>query len=180
MTRAKEENRDFPRPLTRHEAALHQAGIKPMLSVGELARRSGVAVSTLHFYEREGLIESVRTSGNQRRYARGVLRRVALIRVAQHVGISLADIAAALATLPPGGAPTRADWQRFSAQWRADLDARIAQLKRLRDMLDDCIGCGCLSMEGCGLRNPADRLAQQGAGPRRLLTSAARTVRRTA
>jgi len=138
------------------------------LSVGEVARRSGVAVSTLHFYEAKGLIGSHRTPGNQRRYARDVLRRVAIIRVAQRVGLPLLDIKAALAALPAARAPSRTDWKRLSTVWRADLDQRIAQLEKLRDMLDDCIGCGCLSIDRCRLRNPADRLAAQGPGPRRL------------
>lgn len=155
--------------LSPRDAALQKAGLAPMLSVGELARRSGVAVSTLHFYERRGMIRSVRTTGNQRRYPREVLRRVALIRVAQRVGIALADIDEALQTLPPDAMPTRADWQRLSQEWRANLDDRIEQLKRLRDTLDDCIGCGCLTIENCRLRNPADKLGQTGAGPRRLL-----------
>jgi MerR family redox-sensitive transcriptional activator SoxR len=156
------------------DIALAQAGLPSMLSVGELARRSGVAVSTLHFYERRGMIRSVRTAGNQRRYGREVLRLVALIRVAQRVGIPLADIDKALASLPPDAIPTRADWQRLSAAWRADLDERIVQLKRLRDTLDDCIGCGCLSIENCRLRNPKDRLGENAPGPRRLLTGRAR------
>lgn len=147
---------------------LEQAGISPILSVGEVARRAGVSVSALHFYEAKGLISSDRTQGNQRRYARDVLRRVAFIRVAQRVGIALTDIAAALATLPAAAAPTRADWARLSAAWRADLDERMAQLKKLRDTLDDCIGCGCLSIDRCRLRNPYDKLAEQGAGPQRL------------
>lgn len=147
---------------------LQQAGIAPTLSVGEVARRAGVSVSALHFYEAKGLISSDRTQGNQRRYARDVLRRVAFIRVAQRVGIALSDIAAALATLPTTAAPSRADWARLSAAWRADLDERMAQLKKLRDTLDDCIGCGCLSIDRCRLRNPYDKLAEQGAGPRRL------------
>lgn len=147
---------------------LEPAGISPILTVGEVARRAGVSVSALHFYEARGLISSDRTQGNQRRYARGVLRRVAFIRVAQRVGIALADIAAALATLPATAAPTRADWARLSAAWRADLDERMAQLKKLRDTLDDCIGCGCLSIDRCRLRNPCDKLAGQGDGPRRL------------
>lgn len=146
-----------------------QTAIAPHLSVGEVARRSGVAVSTLHFYETKGLISSFRTQGNQRRYAREVLRRVAFIRVAQRVGISLGEIQAALATLPASAAPSRADWERLSASWRVELDERIAQLRKLRDTLDDCIGCGCLSLDRCRLRNPADKLAEQGAGPRRLL-----------
>nr|WP_233176447.1 redox-sensitive transcriptional activator SoxR [Dyella sp. ASV24] len=146
-----------------------QHGLPMTLSVGEVARRSGVAVSTLHFYETKGLIRSERTVGNQRRYARAVLRRVSFIRVAQRVGISLADIAAALATLPVTAAPGREDWARLSAAWRAELDERIAQLKKLRDALDDCIGCGCLSIDRCRLRNPNDRLGDDGAGPQRLL-----------
>ena len=144
-------------------------GLPMSLSVGEVARRSGVAVSTLHFYEAKGLIRSERSVGNQRRYARAVLRRVSFIRVAQRVGISLADIAAVLATLPATAAPDRADWARLSAAWREELDERMAQLKKLRDTLDDCIGCGCLSIDRCRLRNPHDTLADEGAGPRRLL-----------
>jgi MerR family redox-sensitive transcriptional activator SoxR len=136
--------------------------------VGEVARRSGVPVSTLHFYEAKGLISSRRTQGNQRRYTRVVLRRVAFIRVAQRVGIALADIEAALATLPATAAPGRADWKRLSTAWRADLDERMAQLKKLRDTLDDCIGCGCLSIDRCRLRNPLDKLAAKGPGPQRL------------
>jgi MerR family transcriptional regulator, redox-sensitive transcriptional activator SoxR len=151
------------------EIPLHPSGLSMALGVGEVARRSGVPVSTVHFYEAQGLISSWRTDGNQRRYARDVLRRVALIRVAQLVGISLADVAAALASLPSDVAPSRADWSRLSAAWRNELDERIAQLARLRDTLDDCIGCGCLSIDRCRLRNPADRLANEGAGPRRLL-----------
>jgi len=151
---------------------LEQAGISPTLSVGEVAHRSGVAVSTLHFYESKGLISSGRSAGNQRRYARDVLRRVAFIRVAQRVGIALADIEAALATLPATSAPSRADWARLSAAWRADLDGRMAQLKKLRDTLDDCIGCGCLSIDRCKLRNPFDTLAEQGPGPQRLWVGA--------
>lgn len=151
------------------------AGVPAMLTVGEVARRSGVAVSTLHFYEARGLIRSERTVGNQRRYPRAVLRRVSFIRVAQRVGIALADIAAALDTLPATAAPTRAHWARLSASWRGELDQRIAQLKKLRDTLDDCIGCGCLSIDRCRLRNPNDRLAVEGAGPRRLLARPAMT-----
>jgi MerR family redox-sensitive transcriptional activator SoxR len=148
---------------------LQRAGISPTLTVGEVARRSGVSVSTLHFYEAQGLIGSSRTAGNQRRYPREALRRVAFVRVAQRVGISLADIGAALATLPATAAPSREDWARLSAAWRADLDERMAQLKKLRDTLDDCIGCGCLSIDRCKLRNPLDKLAAEGQGPQRLL-----------
>ncbi|HEX2012917.1 MAG TPA: redox-sensitive transcriptional activator SoxR [Roseateles sp.] len=148
---------------------LHACGIPARLTVGEVAKRSGVAVSTLHFYESKGLIASTRSAGNQRRYAREVLRRVAFIKVAQRVGIALGDIAAALGSLPTGAAPTRADWARLSADWRAELDERLAQLKKLRDTLDDCIGCGCLSIDRCRLRNPLDRLGDAGPGPQRLL-----------
>ena len=139
------------------------------LTVGELARRSGVAVSALHFYETKGLIHSRRTAGNQRRYDREVLRRVAIIRVGQDVGIPLAEIASALATLPEKRTPTREDWARLSAGWAASLDRRIRQLQKLRDGLTDCIGCGCLSTGHCPLRNPGDRLGKEGSGPRRIL-----------
>ena len=149
--------------------ALQKAGISPTLTVGEVARRSGVAVSALHFYETQGLIHSTRSSGNQRRYARTMLRRVAFVRVAQRVGISLAEIGNALATLPSDAAPSREDWVRLSMSWRAELDERMAQLKKLRDTLDDCIGCGCLSIDRCKLRNPLDRLGAEGQGPQRLL-----------
>jgi MerR family redox-sensitive transcriptional activator SoxR len=138
------------------------------LTPGELARRAGVAVSALHFYEREGLIESVRTAGNQRRYHRDMLRRLALIRVARRVGISLHDLRAALARLPSTRTPTRADWARLSRQWRGELDERIAALTRLRKELDGCIGCGCLSLRACALYNPDDELGTTGVGPVRL------------
>ncbi|MDM0075539.1 redox-sensitive transcriptional activator SoxR [Variovorax sp. J2P1-59] len=149
--------------------ALQKAGISPTLTVGEVARRSGVTVSALHFYETQGLIHSTRTAGNQRRYARTMLRRVAFVRVAQRVGISLAEIGNALAALPSDASPSREDWSRLSMSWRAELDERIAQLKKLRDTLDDCIGCGCLSIDRCKLRNPLDRLGAEGQGPQRLL-----------
>jgi redox-sensitive transcriptional activator SoxR len=139
-----------------------------LLSVGEVADRSGVAVSTLHFYETKGLIESIRSSGNQRRYAREVLRRVAIIKVAQRVGIPLAEIQAALASLPQGRTPNVSDWRTLSERWKEDLDGRIRRLQGLRDHLDGCIGCGCLSVEACPLRNPWDRLSEQGPGPRLL------------
>lgn len=140
------------------------------LTVGQLARRSGVAVSALHFYEREGLIRSRRTGGNQRRYRRDMLRRVALIRIAQRVGIPLASVREVLALLPNGRTPTREDWARMSECWRAELDARMRALTQLRDAFTDCVGCGCLSLERCHLLNPADRLGAAGAGPRRLRT----------
>lgn len=139
------------------------------LTVGEVADRAGVAVSTLHFYERQGLIRSHRTSGNQRRYDREVLRRIAIIRVAQDVGVSLSEIGAGLAGLPDGRTPTKEDWARMSAGWTDAIDHKIFLLKRLRDGLSDCIGCGCLSLEHCPIRNPADKLGRQGPGPRRLL-----------
>ncbi|HEX6520675.1 MAG TPA: redox-sensitive transcriptional activator SoxR [Streptosporangiaceae bacterium] len=138
------------------------------ITVGQLAARSGVAVSALHFYEARGLISSRRTSGNQRRYPRVTLRRVAFIRASQRVGIPLSRIKVALDTLPAGRTPTPRDWARLSAAWRQDLDDRIAQLQDLRDRLTDCIGCGCLSMDTCLLANPDDALAAEGTGPRRL------------
>jgi MerR family redox-sensitive transcriptional activator SoxR len=144
------------------------------LTVGQLAQRSGVAVSALHFYEAKGLISSRRTAGNQRRYARDALRRVAFIRVSQRVGIPLGTIREALDQLPDRRTPTPQDWARLSTAWRAELDDRIAQLIRLRDNLTGCIGCGCLSLRACQLANPGDMLAAQGPGPRRLLTAAAR------
>ncbi len=138
------------------------------LTVGELAARSGVAVSTLHFYEAKGLIKSWRNRGNQRRYAREVLRRVAIIKVAQRTGIPLAAIGKALKTLPGERTPTAKDWSKLSEAWRTDLNERINRLTRLRNQLDGCIGCGCLSLGICPLRNPWDRLSEQGPGPRLL------------
>lgn len=135
------------------------------LSVGDVARRSGLAVSALHFYESRGLLASVRNGGNQRRYPRSVLRRVAVIKVAQRMGVPLAAIAEALQALPAGRTPTVADWRRLSGRWREDLDERIRTLTALRDQLDGCIGCGCLSLKVCPLRNAQDTLAQQGPGP---------------
>jgi MerR family transcriptional regulator, redox-sensitive transcriptional activator SoxR len=137
-----------------------------VLSVGQVAKRSGVAVSALHFYERKGLITSRRNAGGQRRYPREVLRRVAVIKAAQRIGIPLAEIAATLSTLPDRRTPTAADWRRLSDHWRTQLDHRIRHLITLRDQLDRCIGCGCLSLVECPLRNPDDRAAQGGAGAR--------------
>ena len=139
-----------------------------MLTVGEVSRRSGVAASTLHFYEAEGLLTSERSPGNQRRYRRDVLRRIAFIRVAQAVGKSLIEIAEALSDLPQQRTPTEADWSRLSLHRRTSLDKRIADLQSLRDQLDECIGCGCLSLRACGLYNPDDTLGQRGSGPQRL------------
>ena len=134
------------------------------LTPAEVAARAGVSVPTLHFYEREGLIEARRTPGNQRRYHRDVLRRLAFIRVSQRLGLPLAQIRSALDTLPEGRTPTPADWARLSAAWRTDLDERIRRLERLRDSLDGCIGCGCLSLSACTLYNPDDELAGEGTG----------------
>jgi MerR family redox-sensitive transcriptional activator SoxR len=145
---------------------LDPADIGRQLTVGEVARRSGVAVSALHFYEAKGLIHSARNAGGQRRYGRDVLRRVAVIKVAQRIGVSLAAIQTALAALPEGRTPTAADWRHLSGLWRAELDERIAQLVRLRDQLDDCIGCGCLSIDACRMRNPLDALSEEGSGVR--------------
>lgn len=137
------------------------------LSVGQLAARSGVAVSALHFYEAEGLIASWRTEGNQRRYRRDTLRRVAFIRAAQRVGIPLREIRQALDRLGDRRTPDRRDWARLSAAWRDDLDKRIEQLEALRDQLTGCIGCGCLSIDRCRLANPDDVLGAEGPGARR-------------
>ena len=138
------------------------------LTAGQLSARSGVAVSALRFYEEQGLISSRRTSGNQRRYPRAMLRRVAFIRASQRVGIPLTRIKEALDGLPANRTPTPADWARLSARWRADLDDRISQLQRLRDRLTGCIGCGCLSLGTCQLVNPGDKLAREGPGARKL------------
>ncbi|MDX3977278.1 redox-sensitive transcriptional activator SoxR [Shinella sp.] len=138
------------------------------LSVGEVAERSGVAVSTLHFYETKGLIRSQRNRGNQRRYPRSILRRVAVIKVAQRTGIPLSEIADALSVLPHDRPLTAQDWRKLSETWRSQLDERIARLTKLRNQLDGCIGCGCLSMQECPLRNPWDTLAAEGPGPRLL------------
>ena len=136
-----------------------------LLSVGQLAARSGVAVTALHFYETKGLIQSTRNAGNQRRYPRAMLRRVAVIKMAQRLGIALAEIASALATLPNDHTPTAEDWRRLSARWREDLNHRIDEMVRLRDQLDGCIGCGCMSLKECPLRNRQDHLADEGPGP---------------
>ena len=139
------------------------------LSIGEVSTRSGVAPSALRFYEREGLIASTRTDGNQRRYERAVLRRIAFIQAGRAAGIPLADVNAALARLPANRIPSRRDWERLSNRWRADLDERIATLEALKDRLTTCIGCGCLSIDKCELLNPDDEAAEQGPGPHFLL-----------
>ena len=139
------------------------------LSIGEAARRSGVATSTLRFYETRGLISSQRGSGNRRRYHRAMLRRIAIIRVAQRLGLSLDEIGRELASLPDARTPTRRDWSKLSASWGAKLEQRIADLQNLRDLLNGCIGCGCLSLQNCALYNAKDAAADFGAGPRYLL-----------
>jgi MerR family redox-sensitive transcriptional activator SoxR len=138
------------------------------LTIGEVADRTGVATSALRYYEKEGLIRSERSSGGQRRFHREMLRRVAFIRVAQRVGLSLDEIRAALASLPDERTPTKADWVRLSRTWRPQLDEQIAVLERLRDELTSCIGCGCLSLKTCVLYNPGDAAAVYGSGPRYL------------
>ncbi len=138
------------------------------LSVGDLARRAGVPISTVHFYHAKGLIHGWRSDGNQRRFPRGALRRIAFIRVAQRGGISLAQIRAMLDALPGDRLPNQEDWARLAARWRSDVEARIRRLEQLRDRFDDCIGCGCLSLAVCPLRNPGDRLGERGSGPIRL------------
>jgi MerR family redox-sensitive transcriptional activator SoxR len=142
---------------------------EPLLSIGEVAERTGVTTSALRFYEAEGLLSSKRSAGGQRRYPRSVLRRVAFVRVAQRVGLSLEEIQGALATLPASRTSTKADWARLSASWRARIDEQIAVLERLRDELSSCIGCGCLSLRECSLSNPSDRAAADGPGPRYLI-----------
>jgi MerR family redox-sensitive transcriptional activator SoxR len=138
------------------------------LTVGEVAARSGIRVSAVHFYEAKGLIHAARSSGNQRRFAREVLRRIAVIKVAQRAGMPLATIKHAMDRLPPHHAPGKEDWERLSAGWRDELNDRITRLARLRDQMTLCIGCGCLSTVHCPLRNPGDALGEQGPGPRLL------------
>jgi MerR family redox-sensitive transcriptional activator SoxR len=138
------------------------------LSIGQVADRSGISHTALRFYEDCGLITAERTPGNQRKYPRGVLRRLAFIRTAQRVGLSLEQIRDALDTLPDGRSPTKADWARLSQSWRTELDARIDALQRLRDRLTSCIGCGCLSLRSCGLHNSDDAMAVLGPGAPRL------------
>jgi MerR family redox-sensitive transcriptional activator SoxR len=139
------------------------------LSIGEVSERSGIAPSAIRFYEREGLLHSTRSAGGQRRYEREVLRRVAFIRVAQRVGLSLDEVRAALATLPAQRTPTARDWARLSRAWKPRLDEQIEMLMALREQLSSCIGCGCLSLRACALYNPSDAAAALGSGPRYLL-----------
>lgn len=141
-------------------------GVPPRatLTIGQLSQRSGVATSALRYYEDLGLIGSERSAGNQRRYPRHMLRRVAFVRSAQRVGLTLDEIGEALATLPSGRTPTKADWSRLSRSWRPRIDAQIERLERLRDKLDSCIGCGCLSLRTCALNNPGDEISPRGPG----------------
>jgi MerR family transcriptional regulator, redox-sensitive transcriptional activator SoxR len=143
--------------------------MQALISIGELSKRAGVAASALRFYEDAGLIASTRSAKQRRHYQRDTLRRVAFIRVAQSVGLSLEDIRTALASLPDARTPTASDWTRLSRAWRPTLDARIAALCALRDQLNSCIGCGCLSLKNCKLYNPGDIAATRGTGPRYLL-----------
>jgi MerR family redox-sensitive transcriptional activator SoxR len=140
-----------------------------LLSIGQLARRAGISVSSIRFYESRGLVTAVRTSGNQRRFLRADIRRLSFALIAQQLGLTLAEIDAELSTLPQGRTPTRRDWQTISRRIRGMLQARIAMLERTRDLLDGCIGCGCLSLAKCALYNRDDRAARAGAGPRFLL-----------
>lgn len=139
-------------------------GPQDLLTVGEVAQRSGFAASALRFYERQGLLSATRTTGGQRRYERSVLRRLAFIRAARNIGLSLDEVAEALARLPGGRTPTKHDWGQLSRAWRARLGEQIAALEALRDGLDACIGCGCLSLERCAISNPADLAAARGPG----------------
>ena len=144
---------------------------RDLLTIGEVSHRSGFAPSALRYYEREGLLVATRTAGGQRRYPRSVLRRLAFVRAAQNVGLSLDEVRVALATLPAGRSPTKADWRRLSESWRSRLDDQIAALEDLRDGLTGCIGCGCLSLRSCALSNPKDVAAAQGPGARYLARS---------
>jgi MerR family transcriptional regulator, redox-sensitive transcriptional activator SoxR len=140
-----------------------------LLSIGDLARRTGLSVSAIRFYEQRGLVRAIRTSGNQRRFARSDIRRLSFALIARRLGLSLGQIEAELATLPAGRSPTREDWQAVSRRIRGVLDEKIALLEQTRDRLDGCIGCGCLSLDRCALDNPDDRAARAGPGPRFLL-----------
>ena len=139
-------------------------GPDDLLTVGDVAHRSGFAASALRFYEREGLIRATRTSGGQRRYERSVLRRLAFIRAARNIGLSLVEVREALDTLPGGRTPTKSDWARLSKAWSARLDEQIRALRALREGLDSCIGCGCLSLRRCAISNPSDVAAASGVG----------------
>jgi len=140
-----------------------------LLSIGELAQRTGLSVSAIRFYEARGLVTAVRTGGNQRRFMRADIRKLSFALIAQRLGLTIAEIQAVLSTLPQGRPPSRADWHAISLAVRGALDARIAVLQKTRDLLDSCIGCGCLSLDRCALYNPGDRAARAGAGPRFLM-----------
>lgn len=145
------------------------------MTIGTLSRRTGVTTSALRFYEACGLIRAGRSSGGQRRYARSVVRRVSFILIARHVGLTLDEIRSALASLPDHRTPDAADWHRIAELWQPRINARIAQLQRLHDKLDGCIGCGCLSLDTCSLHNPGDIAAKQGPGPRYVLDEGVQT-----
>lgn len=157
------------------QPTLHAGARRSHLTIGEVARRSGVPASALRYYESLGLVRSVRSGGNQRRYERTELRRVAFIRIAQRVGLSLEEIAEALDSLPRSRTPTKADWARLSARWQSRLNEQIALLERLRDRLSGCIGCGCLSLQRCRISNPDDELAELGPGPQWILKATPRS-----
>jgi len=140
----------------------------PLLSIGDLAARTGLAVSAIRFYETHGIVTPLRNAGGHRRYARADLRRLSFAMIAQRLGFPLAEIARHLRALPQDRAPTQSDWARIGAEFRAQIDTRLAALQRLRDNLDGCIGCGCLSLKACALYNPADKVADEGAGARLL------------
>jgi MerR family redox-sensitive transcriptional activator SoxR len=140
-----------------------------LLSIGELSRRTGLSVSAIRFYEARGLVAAIRTGGNQRRFMRSDIRRLSFALIAQRLGLTITEIQGVLATLPQGRPPSRADWQAISARIHGALEARIAMLQKTRDLLDGCIGCGCLSLDRCALYNPDDRAARAGAGPRFLM-----------
>jgi MerR family redox-sensitive transcriptional activator SoxR len=140
-----------------------------LLSIGDLARRTGLTVSAIRFYEARGLVRAIRTGGNQRRFMRSDIRRLSFALIAQRLGLTLAEIESELATLPPDQSPTRQDWEAISLRVRSALQSRIEMLEKTRDLLDGCIGCGCLSLDRCALYNPGDRAARAGPGPRFLL-----------
>lgn len=148
-------------------AKLHRSDL---IAIGEMARRTGLSVSAIRFYEAKGLIEPVRTGGNQRRFLRSDIRRLSFILIAQQLGLSLTEIEAAMTKLPNGRTPNARDWEKMSRSIRSHLDEKIAQLERTRDRLDGCIGCGCLSLKTCAIYNPDDKLAEKGAGPRQILS----------
>lgn len=148
------------------------------LTIGQTAERCGVTTATLRFYEEKGLINAERGAGNQRVFHRAILRRVSIIRIARTLGFSLSEIRDTLETLPPDRTPSRSDWQRLSRQWRGELEHRIEGMRRLRDQLDSCIGCGCLSLDSCALYNPADSVAREGSGPRLLMRGGTGGTRR--